>query len=139
MGLMRSVLLAGSQNRWLRQHAPRLRFVGRAVRRFMPGERLEDAVAAAAELRQHGIGAVLTQLGENVTDMAKADEVTRHYMEVLKKIGESQLDCHISVKLTQLGLDVDRTRCHAHLRSLVERARELDTFVWIDMEQHTVR
>ena len=103
----------------------------------MPGERLEDAVAAAAELRQHGIGAVLTQLGENVTDMAKADEVTRHYMEVLKKIGESKLDCHISVKLTQLGLDVDAARCHANLRSLVECARELGTFVWIDMEQHT--
>ena len=124
MGLMRSVLLAASENQWLRQRAPRLRFVSKAVRRFMPGERLEDALAAAAGLRQQGVGAVLTQLGENVTDLVKANEVTRHYTEVLMKTGAGQLDCHISVKLTQLGLDIDPSRCHANLRSLVEYAKE---------------
>jgi proline dehydrogenase len=103
----------------------------------MPGERLEDALAAAAGLHAHGIGVVLTQLGENVTDLRTANEATRHYTEVLAKIGASRLDCHISVKLTQLGLDVDAARCHANLRSLMEIARELGTFVWIDMEQHT--
>jgi proline dehydrogenase len=103
----------------------------------MPGERLEDALAAAAGLHAHGIGVVLTQLGENVTDLRTANEATRHYTEVLAKIGASRLDCHISVKLTQLGLDVDAARCHANLRSLIEIARELGTFVWIDMEQHT--
>jgi proline dehydrogenase len=134
---MRSVLLAGSESQWLRQRAPRLWFVRKAVRRFMPGERLEDALAAAAGLGQPGIGAVLTQLGENVTELAEANEVTRHYTEVLTKIGESKLDCHISVKLTQLGLDVDPARCYANLRSLVECARERGIFVWVDMEQHT--
>jgi len=134
---MRSLLLAGSESQWLRQRAPDLKFVSKAVRRFMPGERLEDALTAAAGLGQHGIGAVLTQLGENVTDLVTANEVTRHYTEVLTKVGASKLDCHISVKLTQLGLDVDAARCHANLRSLVECAKELDTFVWIDMEQHT--
>jgi proline dehydrogenase len=137
MGLMRSVLLAASESHWLRQRAPHLRFVSKAVRRFMPGERLEDALAAAAGLGQQGIGAVLTQLGENVTDLVKANEVTRHYTEVLVKAGAGTLDCHISVKLTQLGLDVDPSRCHANLRSLVEYAKEQGTFVWIDMEQHT--
>jgi proline dehydrogenase len=111
-------------------------FVKKAVRRFMPGERLEDALAAAAGLRPHGIGVVLTQLGENVTDLAAANEATRHYTDGLATIGASRLDCHISVKLTQLGLDVDRGRCHANLRTLIECARELGTFVWIDMEQH---
>jgi proline dehydrogenase len=103
----------------------------------MPGERLEDALTAAAGLRQYGIGAVLTQLGENVTDLMKANEATRHYTEVLGRIGASKLDCHISVKLTQLGLDIDAARCHANLRSLVDYAKETGTFVWIDMEQHT--
>ena len=103
----------------------------------MPGERLEDALTAAEGLRQYGIGAVLTQLGENVTDLVKANEVTRHYTEVLVNIGTSKLDCQVSVKLTQLGLDVDEARCYANLRSLVERAKERGTFVWIDMEQHT--
>jgi proline dehydrogenase len=137
MGLMRRLLLAGSASPWLRQRAPDWWFVSKAVSRFMPGERLEDALGAAAGLRRQGIGAVLTQLGENVSDLATANEATRHYMEVLTKIDASKLDCHISVKLTQLGLDVDAARCYANLRSLVECARELRTFVWIDMEQHT--
>jgi proline dehydrogenase len=137
MGLMRSLLLAGSDSQWLRQRAPDLPFVQKAVRRFMPGERLEDAIAAAAGLRQAGIGAVLTQLGENVTDLMKATRVTRHYTEVLTTIAAAKLDCHISVKLTQLGLDADAAICQTNLRSLVEYARELGTFVWIDMEQHT--
>jgi proline dehydrogenase len=94
-------------------------------------------LTAAAGLRQLGIGAVLTQLGENVTDLAKANDVTRHYTEVLSKIDASKLDCQISVKLTQLGLDVDEARCHANVRSLVECASGLGTFVWIDMEQHS--
>ena len=103
----------------------------------MPGERLEDALAAAAELGRHGIGAVLTQLGEDVTDLAKADEVARHYTQVLTTTRAAGLDCHISVKLSQLGLDLDAARCLANLRVLVAQASEMKIFVWIDMEQHT--
>jgi proline dehydrogenase len=136
MGLMRSLLLAGSESPWLRQHGPHLPLVKKAVTRFMPGERLQDALTAAARLRQEGIATVLTELGENVTDAGDAEEVTRHYADALLKVGASQLDCHISVKLSQLGLDVDKARCHANLRSLVECAKEQSTFVWIDMEQH---
>jgi len=136
MGLMRRLLLAGSESPWLRRHAPHLPFIRKAVRRFMPGETLHDALTAAAELRQRSISTVLTELGENVSDAAQADEVTRHYVDALTKIGASGLDCHISVKLTQLGLDVDRARCFANLRSLVACANDHGTFVWIDMEQH---
>jgi proline dehydrogenase len=137
MSLMRSVLLAGSQSAWLRRRAPHLPFVKKAVTRFMPGERLEDALTAAAALREEGIGTVFTELGENVTDIAKADEATRHYTDALAGIAARQLDCHISVKLTQLGLDVDKARCLANLRALVAAAQAHGTFVWIDMEQHT--
>jgi proline dehydrogenase len=137
MGLMRTLLLAGSESQWFRRHAPHLPFVRKAVRRFMPGEMLHDAMTAAAELRRQGISTVLTELGENVSDTAQADDVTRHYVEALTKIGASGLDCHISVKLTHLGLDVDRARCFANLRSLVACANDHGTFVWIDMEQHT--
>src|SRR4029453_9474710 len=115
MGVMRSVLLAASESRWLRQQAPRMGFVKKAVRRFMPGERIEDALEAAAVLRGQGITSLVTKLGENVSDMAEADAVASHYLEVLDKIATSGLDCQISVKLTQLGLDVDRERCFAHL------------------------
>lgn len=136
MGLMRSLLLAGSESPWLRRHAPRVPFIRKAVTRFMPGEKLEDALGAATELSQQGISAVLTELGENVTAVAHADEVTRHYADTLTKADARELDCHISVKLTQLGLDVDEARCLANLRSLVAQANAHNTFVWIDMEQH---
>jgi proline dehydrogenase len=134
---MRSLLLAGSESPWLRRHAPHLPFIRKAVTRFMPGETLEDALRAAGELRQQSISAVLTELGENVSDAAQADDVTRHYVEALTKIGASGLDCQISVKLTQLGLDVNKARCLANVRSLVACAKTHNTFMWIDMEQHT--
>lgn len=103
----------------------------------MPGETLEDALSAAVELRQLGIGTVLTELGENVTDAAQASQVTRHYENALTKVAASGLDCHISVKLTQLGLDIDPDRCYANVRTLAARAQAHGTVVWIDMEQHT--
>jgi proline dehydrogenase len=137
MGVMRSVLLTGSESPWLRRRAPHLPFVRKAVRRFMPGETLEEAIAAAAALRELGLGTVLTELGENVSNAAQADQAARHYLTALETIGARGLDCHISVKLTQLGLDVDHARCRSNLRALLAHAREHHTFVWIDMEQHT--
>ena len=73
MGLVKDALLAASQNRWLRERAPRYWFVRRTVSRFMPGETAEDALAAARQLQaQHGIAALFTELGENITDAAEA-------------------------------------------------------------------
>jgi proline dehydrogenase len=80
------MVLALSESPWLRLHAPRWRIVRKAATRFMPGETFEDAFAAAHTLRQQGLGTVLTQLGENVTDAAKADDVVRHYSDVLARI-----------------------------------------------------
>ena len=82
-GVVRSALLVGSENAWLRRHVSTLPFVRRAVTRFMPGERLEDAIAATVELRPLGIGTILTRLGENITDAAAADETTQHYICLL--------------------------------------------------------
>jgi proline dehydrogenase len=102
MGLMRAALLAGSESAWLRETAARRPAVRRAVARFMPGERVEDALGAAVGLRGLGIGAVLTRLGESVTHAAEAVEVTRHYLYVLDRV--RGLAVEISVKPTQLGL-----------------------------------
>ena len=136
MNPMRSALLAASENRWLRQRAPHLPFIRKAVTRFMPGETVEDALSAAAALREQRIATVLTQLGENVTDVAQADGVARHYKNVLERIASSGIDGEISVKLTQLGLDVDAARCLTNVRALAADAKHLRNFVWIDMEQH---
>ena len=89
MGLMRSAFLAGSQSRWLRERAVKYRFVHRAVSRFMPGEDLNAALAAANDLKPKGIGSVLTYLGENVKDLGEAQQVARHYLEVLARSKEA--------------------------------------------------
>jgi proline dehydrogenase len=134
MGLMRDLLLWGSRQAWLRDQAMRRSFVRRSVSRFMPGERLEDALKAAAALQAKAIGTILTHLGENLTDPGKADSVTSHYLEVLEAIRAAGLDTQISVKLTQLGLDLDPERCQRNLRALLQRADSTHNFMWIDME-----
>ena len=134
MGLMRTVFLAGSQSPWLRERAMRYPFVRRSVSRFMPGETLEDALRATQELQLKGMSTVLTQLGENVADAGEADAVQRHYLDVLEQAAARGLDAQISVKPTQLGLDLDPQLCRAHLAALLKRAEERRNFVWIDME-----
>ena len=134
MSLMRKALLAGSTNAWLRERATRTAFVRRAVARFMPGESVEDALRAAAELKPQGITTILTKLGENLTGVDEAEEVTRHYLDVIDRIAESGLDAQISIKPTQLGLDLDRALCERNLDRLLARAEQRNAFVWIDME-----
>ena len=134
MSIVRSVLLAASTNPWLRDNATKTPFVMRSVSRFMPGEQLEDAMAAAARLQAEGIGAILTHLGENLTSAGDAEDVTRHYLHALDQIHAARLDAQISVKPTQLGLDFDPAFCNRNLQRLIDRAAEYGNFVWIDME-----
>jgi proline dehydrogenase len=134
MYLMRKALLAASTNVWLREHATRRPFVRRSVSRFMPGERLDDALAAAKALQPEGITTILTHLGENLEGVKEAEEVTRHYLDALDRVAAAGLDAQISVKPTQLGLDHDAALCGRNLDRLVERADLRSNFVWIDME-----
>jgi proline dehydrogenase len=131
LSLFRGVLLAGSESRWLRDRATRWRFVRGAVSRFMPGETLDAALDATRGL---GVGTVLTRLGENVRNASEAEGVARHYGEVLDRVARESLDVEISVKLTQLGLDISREECERNLLALAERARSLSNWVWVDME-----
>jgi proline dehydrogenase len=135
MSLMRSLLLAASGSRYLREHAPKHAFVRRAVARFMPGEELDDMLRAAGMLAPEGIHAVFTRLGENVTEPAEADAVALHYLEAIDRVAALAPAPEPSVKLTQLGLDFDRARCQAHLHALAERAHARGNYLWIDMEQ----
>src|SRR6476620_4524855 len=133
MSLMRKALLAGSTNPWLREHATRYGFVRRSVSRFMPGEQIEDALRAARELSNDGITTILTSLGENLTSAGEAEEVTRHYLDVMDKVAAAGLDAQISIKPTQLGLDLDRSMCERDLARLISRTEQLGDFLWIDM------
>jgi proline dehydrogenase len=133
MGLMRTILLKGAGSPWLRDRATRYRFVRRGVRRFMPGERLEDAIQAARKLQEQGLQSIFTRLGENLTNRSDAHAVVDHYVDVLGRITSLSLPTVISVKLTQLGLDFDREFCFENLCRIIEAAPP-DDVVWVDME-----
>jgi proline dehydrogenase len=133
MGLMRTMLLAASQNKWLRDHATHYRFVRSTVSRFMPGETLDDAFAAAETLCAKKIGTVFTHLGENIADRSEARHIREHYVGVLKRIQQQGLQAEISVKLTQLGLDLSTDFCFENLKGIIEHA-EKSSIVWVDME-----
>jgi len=133
MALMRSLLLAASQNVWLRERAVNYPFVRRSVSRFMPGETLEAALSAAGNLAQKNIGTVFTHLGENVADPGEARNVTEHYLLVLDRIRQSGLGTEVSVKLTQLGLDLSPDLCFENLERIIKRENG-QSIVWVDME-----
>src|ERR1700681_419351 len=133
MNPARSILLAASQNAWLRDHSAKHRFVRRTVSRFMPGEELSDALAAAQRLQTKHIGSIFTHLGENITDQAEARSVAEHYLEVLRSVRERQLDAEVSVKPTQLGLDLSAELCYSNLKTIIEQ-EDPGRVVWIDME-----
>jgi len=131
---MRRVFLWAARNPWLRDRLPRMRFMRRAVRRFMPGETMESALDAAAPLQAVGIGTMYTKLGENLESLAEADAVADHYVAVLDAIKARGLDGEVSVKPTQLGLDLDEDRALAHLTRIAAHAASVGSYVWVDME-----
>jgi len=100
----------------------------------MPGETMDDAFRATRELMQRRIGTVLTLLGENVTEPAESVAVVEHYQRVLKAVVERRYDAEISVKPTQLGLDLGAELAEANLRAILNTASQAGTMVWIDME-----
>ncbi len=116
------------------EHVARLAFVQRAVRRFMPGETSEAAIEEAVRLSASRISSVLALLGENVTEADEAAHVTREYQAVLEEIADRELEAEISVKLTQLGIDIGPDVAAANLESILATAEECGRFVWIDVE-----
>ena len=134
MNPMRNLLLAGSRSAWLQRQATQRQFVKLAVRRFMPGETVDEAVKAALNENQHGLLVTLTHLGENLQHRAEADEVLEHYLGVLQRIAVEGVKGEVSIKPTQLGYDIDSAMCTHHTRELAEAARVHGSRLWIDME-----
>jgi proline dehydrogenase len=120
MGLARRAIVAASQSVWLREHAMRWKFVRRASKRFLPGESADDALAAAHELAALGIGAMLSRVGENITEAAEANAVAEHYVGVLGAMRAAGLPGSLSIKPTQLGLDLDAEICYENLARILE-------------------
>jgi proline dehydrogenase len=107
----------------------------RAAHRFVAGERLEEALAAAAELNSHGIGGILDLLGEGVIDLAGASHAVEEYEDAVKAISIRGLDATISIKLSQLGQNVDRDACLTNLNRILDGAHAANVPVEVDMEE----
>jgi proline dehydrogenase len=134
MSLGRSILLAASRNKTLNGFALHSSFVKRATRRFMPGEHAEDALAAAAQVVGTGRGVIFTQLGESITRAEGAEKVRDHYLWLFDRIAEMRLPAHVSVKPTQLGLDLSMDQCERQLLELAAKAEQTGSTLWLDME-----
>ncbi len=132
--MMRTVLLRMSRSPGLERWVKRRKFARRAVRRFMPGEEVDDALRAAKKLGRRGLGVVFTELGENVATEEDADAVGRHYARTLDRIAALGLDAEVSLKPTHLGLDLGPAVALRNLERVVAKADELDLMVWVDME-----
>src|SRR5215211_2186771 len=131
---MRALLLWMARNPFLRRHLPRLWFARRAVRRFMPGEEPDAALDAAEKFKAEGIRAEFTRLGENVETLLECEDTAQHYIDFMGQIEARGIDGEVSVKLTQLGYDIDAGRTLERAQRLAAKAAEGGRTFWIDME-----
>lgn len=134
MGLGRTLLLAAAQSPTLNAFALRSRVVKRATRAFMPGERMEDALQAGAVIAGSGRGLLYTRLGEAITESHEASQVRDDYLGLFDAIKARGLSAQVSVKPTQLGVDLSMGDCAAHCLALAERAEATGSVLWLDME-----
>jgi proline dehydrogenase len=126
--------LAGS--RTLQQLASRygMRSPSSFARRFIAGETIDEAIAAARAIEANGMMHTLDLLGESVATMAEADTATRAYLAMFERIVGAGIGRNVSLKLTQLGLTIDRATCVDNLRRILDAATASDFFVRVDME-----
>jgi len=139
--MLRSFFLYLSRQKKLERWLLSFASARKLARQFVAGETLGEAVAAVRHLNRSGMLATLDHLGENVRSAEQAAAARDDYRGILEEIARQQLQCTISIKLTQLGLDLSEEQCRAHLRLLAECAQRTANFVQVDMESsaHTDR
>ena len=134
MSISRSVLLRASKSPFLNRQASHRTFVKRAVKKFMPGETPAEAIEAALKLAAEGRGSLFTKLGENLKSLDDAIAVRDHYLGFFDQLQAQNVPGQVSVKSTQLGLDLSQSACAEHLDALAAKAAATGSFLWIDME-----
>ena len=132
--MIRATLLKLSQSKafayWVTSNAT----TRRMARRFVAGETLDEAIAAARECNNAGMLVSLDYLGENVSTTSEAQHSRDAYLQIFERIADEQLHANVSCKLTQLGLDLSPEFCEGLLLSVAERAASYDNFLRVDME-----
>ncbi len=132
--IVRRSLLWLSEQRKIFDFVRRNRLARKFASRFVAGETIDEAVRAAGELAQRRITASLDLLGESVTVESEAVAARDQYLEMLDRLAAAGQEVNVSVKLTQMGLDIAEDLCHANMVRILDKAKELGGFVRLDME-----
>jgi proline dehydrogenase len=132
--MIRSTLLKLSESKSFATWVTSNGTTRRMARRFVAGETLDEAIAAARACNDAGMFVSLDHLGENVSTTSDAQRTRDAYLEVFERIAEEKLHANVSCKLTQLGLDINNEFCEGLVLSIAERAVHFDNFLRVDME-----
>lgn len=132
--MLRTILIYLSQAAWARKLVTGWGFAWRAASRFVAGEQLEDAIQAVKTLNSKGINATLDHLGEHTSSVEGARQATNDVMLIIEAIDREGVRSNVSIKLTQIGLELDEALCAENLLKIVEAARINKTFIRLDME-----
>lgn len=135
--ISRAFFLWASRRRALSAMATAFPLTRRMVRRFVAGDTLTDGLTALERIREQGMTWTVDVLGESVSSREMAVASADVYIETLDALAERGLDANVSLKLTQMGLEIDRDFCHDNVARVIAKARKAGAFVRIDMEDHT--
>jgi len=112
-------------------------FLIKFARQWIAGETLDDAIESARKANSNGLGAIINYLGEHVRDKEEAEANKNENFRIVQAIKDNKINSSISIKLTQLGLGIDKEFCLSNVEAIVDRAASNNIFVWIDMESST--
>src|SRR5579875_1481984 len=134
--MLKDFFIGLSQNQLLNNAAKKygLKLGAQSV---VAGTNIDEAIKSMKELNAHGISCTVDNLGEFVFKKEEAEEAKENILKVIEAIHENNVDAHISLKPTQLGLDIDYSFCLSNLREIVDKAHGYDMFVNFDMEDHS--
>jgi proline dehydrogenase len=135
--ISRALFLWASRRRALAALATAFPLTRRMVRRFVAGDTLTETLAVLERIRDQGMTWTVDVLGESVGSEEMATAAADHYIETLDALAARGLEANVSLKLTQMGLEIDRDFCFRNVSRVVARAREIGAFVRVDMEDHT--
>jgi proline dehydrogenase len=138
MPVLRSFFIALSHNRALRRFSERSRIGNRLSSRFIAGMEIDDALRVAEEVNKQGMSVTLDSLGESVTTEAEARAAAEVYHKLLDAIAARKLDANISMKLTQMGLNLSPALAESIAESVARHAKTTGSFVRIDMEDSSL-
>ena len=132
--MLKAILLYLSRQKGIQDFMLNFGVTRKVVNRFVSGERMEDGLIAVNKVNSEGAIATLDHLGEETSELEEAKAATQVYLDALDLINENQADTNVSVKPTQVGLKIDKKLCEENFARIIERAKEYNNFVRMDME-----